>query len=95
MSFDNFLSYLQQLLTMVSPENQHSIALAKTALSNTIMLAHESGKVDSMTFRSMKRAEQLFNFLVNHADDFKGVPGDFTGNKHKRTRLAHIIQPGC
>ena len=38
MSFDNFLSYLQQLLSMVDPKNEYSIALAKTALFNTYML---------------------------------------------------------
>lgn len=95
MSFDNFLSYLQQLLSMVSPKNKYSIALAKTALSSTIMLAQASGKVDDMTSKSMYRAENLFEYLVNHADDFRGVPGDFTGNKHKRMKLAHVIQPGC
>lgn len=29
---DNFLSYLQQLLTMVEPESAISVALAKAAL---------------------------------------------------------------
>lgn len=95
MSFDNFLSYLQQLLSMVSPKNEYSIALAKTALSSTIMLARASGKVDNLTSKAMYRAEHTFEYLVEHADDFKGVPGDYTGNKHKRMALSHMIQPGC
>ena len=43
MSYDNFLSYLQQLLSMVNPKDKYSIALAKTALQSTIMLAQASG----------------------------------------------------
>ena len=95
MSFDNFLSYLQQLLSMVSPKDKYSIALARTALTSTIMLAQASGKVDDMTSISMHRSESIFEYLVDHADDFKGVPGDFTGNKHKRMKLAQVIQPWC
>ena len=95
MSFDNFLSYLQQLLSMVDPKNEYSIALAKTALFNTFMLTKTSGKADAMTLHAMLRAENDFLYLAKHADDFKGVPGDYTGNKHKRMKLAHMIQPGC
>ena len=95
MSYDNFLSYLQQLLSMVNPKDKYSIALAKTALHSTIMLAQASGKVDDRTSRSMDMAESLFGYLVNHANDYKRVPGDLTGNKHKRLKLATAINPGC
>ena len=71
MSYDNFLSYLQQLLSMVNPKDKYSIALAKTALSSTIMLAQASGKVDDRTSRSMGMAESLFQHLVNHANDLR------------------------
>ena len=70
MSFDNFLSYLQQLLSMVSPKNEYSIALAKTALSSTIMLARTSGKVDNLTSKAMY---QLQYCRRAYAADVEGV----------------------
>ena len=42
---ENFLSYLQQLLTMVDSRNECSIALAKTALSAVFSLAKSSGMI--------------------------------------------------
>ena len=53
MSFDNSLRYLQQLLTMVNPKDKYSIALARTALFNTMMLAKASDKADPMTLHAM------------------------------------------
>lgn len=45
MTMENFLSYLQQLLTMVDSKNECSIALAKTALSAVFSLAKSSGMI--------------------------------------------------
>ena len=45
MTMENFLSYLQQLLTMVDSRNECSIALAKTALSAVFSLAKSSGMI--------------------------------------------------
>ena len=45
MTMENFLSYLQQLLTMVDSRNEWSIALAKTALSAVFSLAKSSGMI--------------------------------------------------
>ena len=50
MTMENFLSYLQQLLTMVDSRNECSIALAKTALAKTALsavfsLAKSSGMI--------------------------------------------------
>lgn len=45
MTMENFLSYLQQLLTMVDSRNECSIALAKTALSAGFSLAKSSGMI--------------------------------------------------
>ena len=45
MTMENFLSYLQQLLTMVDSRNECSIALAKTALSASFSLAKSSGMI--------------------------------------------------
>ena len=45
MTMENFLSFLQQLLTMVDSRNECSIALAKTALSAVFSLAKSSGMI--------------------------------------------------
>lgn len=95
MSFDNFLSYLQQLLTMVEPENLYSVALAKGALSQTVALARISSKTDSVTYRTMLMAERQFEYLAEHRADFAGVPGEYDRNKIKRRRLGLILRPGC
>lgn len=95
MSMDNFLSYLQQLLTMVDSRNDCSIALAKTSLSAVFGLAKASGKADSIVLRAMMIAEREFEYLVEHKADFVGVPGEYQKNKVKRQRLSHMVMPGC
>ena len=95
MSMDNFLSYLQQLLTMVDSTDAYSVALAKTALSTIIALAKASGKANSVVLRAMTVAERRFECLVEHKDDFAGIPGEYQENEVKRQRLAHIVRPGC
>lgn len=95
MSLNNFLSYLQQLLTMVDPKNRHSISLAKTALSATIAMAVDSDKVDPRTYRVMVAAEENFSHLVDNARDFAGKPGDIAGNENRRHRLQMTLYPSC
>lgn len=95
MTMDNFLSYLQQLLTMVDPGNDYSIELAKTALSTVFSLAKVSGKADVLVLRTMKSAEAQFVYLAAHKADFVGVPGEYQKNQVKRQRLAHMVIPCC
>ena len=95
MSMDNFLSFLQQLLTMVEPGNKSSVALAKTALKAVIGLAESSDKVNMVVLRSMYIAEINFEHLADHKNDFAGVPGEHQKNRVKRQRLEHMIMPGC
>ena len=95
MSMDNFLSYLQQLLTMVDSRDDYSISLAKTALTAVFGLAKSSGKADSIVLRAMMIAEREFEYIVEHKADFVGVPGEYQNNKVKRQRLAHMVTPGC
>ena len=95
MTMDNFLSYLQQLLTMVDPGNDYSIELAKTALSTVFSLAKVSGKADMLVLRTMKSAEGQFGYLAAHKADFVGVPGEYQKNQVKRQRLAHVVIPSC
>lgn len=95
MTMDNFMSYLQQLLTMVDPGNAYSIELAKTALSTVLSLAKVSGKADALVLRTMMNAEREFEYLAAHRADFVGVPGEHQKNHVKRLRLAHVVMPSC
>lgn len=95
MSYNNFLSYLQQLLTMVDPKNEYSVEYARMALTATITLANKSGKADLITLRVMDRACYCFDGLVEHRDSYIGRPGDYQGNEQRRRRLGLILQPGC
>lgn len=95
MSLKNFIIYLQQLITMLDPKNEYSVALAKSALSSTIALVRASGKADALTVRAMVHAEDEFRYLVEHAKDFAGVPGYFKENEQKRQRLEMMLIPHC
>lgn len=95
MSMDNFLSFLQQLLTMVEPENESSVALAKAALTSVVGLAQSSGKADSITMRAMMIAERKFEYLVSHREDYAGVLEAYRNNQIKRQRLKNMIMPSC
>ena len=95
MSLNNFLSYLQQLLSMVDPANKYSVALAQAALDATVKLVRASGKADAVTMRTMVNAQREFRYLASHRDEFAGIPGDYNGNEQKRRRLGLMLQPGC
>ena len=95
MTESNFLSYLQQLLSMIKKDDEYSVALAYTALTATIQLVHASGKADGRTYRSMMRAKMEFQYLADHCDEFAGIPGEFKENQRRRSRLLQMIRPGC
>ena len=95
MSLNNFISYLQQILSMVNPKDKYSVALGKSALSATIALAMASEKIDYQTERAMMLAEHQYDQLVENAKDFAGKPGKFEENEKRRRRLLMAISPGC
>lgn len=95
MSLDNFLSFLQQLLSMVDSKNKYSIALAKVSLNSTVDLAIASGKVNALTHRVMYAAKEEFDDLVRNANDFAGKPGEYEENRNRRQRLLLVLRPGC
>ena len=95
MNMNNFLSYLQQLLTMMDPGDLTSRTLAKNALMSTIALAISSNKVDPMTHRMMLAAEVRFDVLLHYRDHFVGVPGELEKNAQKRQRMADVLLPHC
>ena len=95
MSHDNFLSYLQQLLSTVDPGNPCSVALGQTALDATVELVRASGKVDGYTIHLMVMAQDGFRHLVYHQKEYAGVPGEYKENEQKRRRLEMVLHPGC
>lgn len=95
MSIQNFLSFLQQIITMTDPDNAASVALARNALTAVTALALTSHTIDSLVYGVMKAADLQLENLLRHKDDFKGVPGDYRGNENKRHRLLLVLRPGC
>lgn len=95
MSQDNFLSFLQQLLTMVDSENRASVALAKMSLEAVIELARESQMADAVTMRMMISAMHTFEHLAEQKSTFAGKKGDYQGNHIRRERLKNVLFPSC
>ena len=95
MSLNNFIAYLQQLLTMVDPQDADSIERARTALNATVQFAIASHKVDAITTRTMVGAIDAFGSLVRTASSFAGRPGAFAENEQRRRRLLNVLCPRC
>ena len=95
MSLNNFLCYLQQLLSMVDGSDEESVALAQSALAATIRMVRFSGKADRITWQTMTAAEGMFPHLVEHREDYSGVPGEYLRNERRRRRLGMVLQPHC
>ena len=95
MSLNNFIAYLQQLLTMVDPQDAESIERAEAALNATVRFAVASHKVDGRTHRVMIDAIDQFDMLVRTAPSFAGKPGAYVENEQKRRRLLNALYPGC
>lgn len=95
MSLNNFISYLQQILSMIDPNDPYSVALGKTALSATIRLAEVSEKAGPQTIRAMRIAENQFQYLAENAKDFAGKPGHYEENERRRHRLLMTVSPSC
>ena len=95
MSLNNFISFLQQILTMVNSNDKYSVAFGKSVLSSTIAFAVASEKIDYRTERIMWSAECRFNFLVENAKDYSGKPGNYHENEKRRRRLLMTLEPSC
>lgn len=95
MTLDNFLSFLQQLITMTDPHNAASVALARNALTAVSGLARSTKMSDPLTQRAMAKAEVRFDALLYHREDFAGKPGEYMNNQHKRQRLRSYLAPEC
>lgn len=95
MSLENFLMFLQQILTMTDPEDKASRALAKISLESVLAMAEKSGMSDPATLRTMRAALSAFGFLISNKEDFAGKKGAYIENKAKRQRLLMALTPHC
>lgn len=95
MSEEDFIKLLQDILTMVDPEDPNSIALGKITLETLFNLGVNSGKVDGLTARMMLRAREGFKFIVERKVEFEGKPGAFLENEQKRRRLMMMLSASC
>lgn len=95
MSLENYLMFLQQILTMTDPEDRTSKSLAKISLESVLALAEKSGMSDPVTLRAMRTALSSFEFLVYNRKDYAGKKGAFLENKAKRQRLLMALTPHC
>ena len=95
MSFDRFIELLQQLITMTDPDDFGEVLNAMNILKNLLELARSSELADALTIRAMHLGYAQFRGLLHSKDDFAGKPGDYSGNKAKRNRLAMLLKPGC
>ena len=95
MSLNGFLTYLQQLITMVDAADPRSVGYARAALKNTVELARLSGKAGGPAMRVMVRALDQFDDIIRVRNQFAAEPGEFQENERKRRRLCAMLQPGC
>ncbi len=95
MSKENFLMFLQQLITMTDKHDQESIEYATKALDAVFNLAKNSGLSDAITLRMMKAASLSFVYLLDNKKAFAGKKGAYQQNKIKRMRLEQTLQPTC
>ena len=95
MSLENYLMFLQQVITMTDPHDVVSKALAKMSLESVMAMATKSDMADPITLRCMHAALIRFEFLMQHRDDFAGKKGAYLANKAKRQRLEMLLVPHC
>ena len=96
MSTENFLSFLQQLLTIVDPKDQQSVNMVKRLLSDLKTLSDYNTKSFEMFTRKMIEAANLeIDYLIAHRSEFAGKPGKYDANYKKRQRLHMLLAPNC
>lgn len=96
MTIDNFLSFLQQMLTILDPSDEKSVDMVRSIILDLKILSeHNSKAFGSATCDIIRRTNIIFDQLVDHRDEFAGVRGDYAGNKSKRDRLLMSLRPHC
>ena len=95
MTMDNFLRFLQQLLTMADPADPDLVEKAENALRVVVDLVRSSHEVDTQTAFLMDCAINQFRHLLRFRDEFAGVRGKPMLNEQRRRRLRLALRPGC
>lgn len=95
MSLENYLMFLQQVITMTDPEDLSSRSLAKIAMESVLAMASRSHMSDPVTIRAMRTALTSFDFLMANRKDFAGKKGAYLENRAKRQRLEMALVPHC
>ena len=96
MSIENFLSFLQQLLTIVDPEDPQSVNMVKSLLLDLKILSDHTTKPFGFSTRSLiTAANSEINYLIAHSSEFAGKPGEYDANRKKRQRLQFLLTPHC
>ncbi len=95
MSFERYIEFLQQIITMTDPDDPEEMLAAENVLKNLLDLARRSHKADPLTLRAMRAGCGAFQYLMRNRDNFAGKPGDVSGNRAKRQRLAQAVRPNC
>lgn len=95
MSLENYLMFLQQVITMTDPEDLSSRSLAKIAMESVLAMAYKSQMSDPVTIRAMRTALSSFDFLMSNRKDFAGKKGAYLENRAKRQRLEMALVPHC
>ena len=95
MSLENYLMFLQQVITMTDPEDVSARALAKISLESVLAMAKKSGMSDYLTINVMSSAVESIEFLLSNKKDFAGKKGAYLENKTKRQRLFMALKPHC
>lgn len=93
MEMDDFLVFLQQVLTMVDARDPGSIDLGNVALITVTGLARKSDRTSPMVLKTMEASMHLFGQLIAHREEFIPVPGETQKNQLRKQRLLKVIQP--
>lgn len=95
MTEENYLSFLQQLLTMTDSSDRVSVIRAESILLNLFEIMRNTENTNPVVTRMVMLTIRQFRYLLDHAKDFTGKPGEYKLNAEKRRRLALVIEPGC
>ena len=97
MSLKDYLKFLQNLITMLDPNDKQSCECFENALRAVFQMMRMSGKADGITMEHAWEAQlpHSVHALIRMRDEFAGVPGEYEKNKKKRERLLHVIAPHC
>ena len=96
MTTENFLSFLQQLLTIVDPKDQQSVNMVKSLLLDLKILSDHNTKPFGLVTRRMITVANLrIDYLIEHSSEFAGKPGEYDANHKKRQRLHILLTPHC